>query len=39
MPSEVDSENVMLETHHIGKYEEFSFIDSSLQCCNENEDL
>jgi hypothetical protein len=39
MPSGVDSENDMLEMHHIGNYEEFSFIDSSLRCCNENEDL
>jgi hypothetical protein len=24
--------------HHIRNYEEFSYIDSSLQCYNENED-
>jgi hypothetical protein len=39
MPSTVDSENYMLEMHHIGNYKEFSFIYSSLQCYNENEDV
>jgi hypothetical protein len=34
MPGKVDSENDMLEMHHM----EVSFIYSSLQCCNENED-
>jgi hypothetical protein len=33
----VDSETDMLEML-IGNYEEFSFINSSLQCCHENED-
>jgi hypothetical protein len=37
MPSKVDSENDVLEML-IGYYEEFSTIDSSLQCCNDNED-
>jgi hypothetical protein len=30
--------NVLLEMHHIGNCEEFSCINSSLQCCNGNED-
>jgi hypothetical protein len=39
MPNKADSENiVMLETHHVRNYEEFSYIDSSLQYYNENED-
>jgi hypothetical protein len=38
MPGKVDSENDMLEMHHIGNYKEFSFIYSSLQRYNENED-
>jgi hypothetical protein len=34
-----DSENdVILEMHHVGNSEEFSRIDNSLQCYNENED-
>jgi hypothetical protein len=37
MLSKVDSENDMLEML-IGNYEGFSFINSSLQCCNESED-
>jgi hypothetical protein len=39
MRSEDNSENGLLEMHHVRNYEEFSFIDSSHQCCNENEDL
>jgi hypothetical protein len=27
-----------MEMHHVGNYEEFSCIDNSLQCYNENED-
>jgi hypothetical protein len=38
MPGKVSSENYMLEIHHIGNYKEFSFIYSSLQCSNEDED-
>jgi hypothetical protein len=38
MLGKVDSENYMLEMHRIGNYKEFSFIYSSLQCCNVNED-
>jgi hypothetical protein len=39
MPSKVNSENdVMLEINLTRNYEEFSYIDSSLQCFNENED-
>jgi hypothetical protein len=34
----VDSECDVLEMHHIGNYEEFSFMYSIFQCCNENED-
>jgi hypothetical protein len=30
--------DVILEMHHNGNYEEFSCINSSLQCYNENED-
>jgi hypothetical protein len=38
MLDKADSENdVILEMHH-GNYEEFSCIDNSLQCYNENED-
>jgi hypothetical protein len=38
MPSKVDTEYYVLEMHYIGNYKEFSFIYSSLQCYNENED-
>jgi hypothetical protein len=39
VPNKADSENdVILEMHHVGNYEEFSCIDSSLQYYNENED-
>jgi hypothetical protein len=39
MPNKASSENyVILEMHHITNYEEFSCIDSNLQCYNENED-
>jgi hypothetical protein len=39
MPDKADSKNdVILEMHHVGNYEEFSCIDNSLQCYNENED-
>jgi hypothetical protein len=39
MPSKVDSENgVILEMHHVGNYKQFSFINSSVQCYNKNED-
>jgi hypothetical protein len=37
MLSKVNSENGMLEML-IGNYEEFLFINSNPQCCNENED-
>jgi hypothetical protein len=38
MPNKVDSENdVILEMHHGGNYEEFSCIDNSLQYYNKNE--
>jgi hypothetical protein len=30
--------NDILETCHVGNYEEFSCRDNSLQCFNENED-
>jgi hypothetical protein len=30
--------DVILEMHHVGNWEEFSCIDNSLQCYNENED-
>jgi hypothetical protein len=36
MPNKADSEiDVMLETHHVGHYEEFSCIESSLQSYNK----
>jgi hypothetical protein len=39
MPNRADSENdVILEMHHLWKYEEFSCIDDSFQCYNGNED-
>jgi hypothetical protein len=39
MPNKANSENdVILEMHHVRYYEEFSFINNSLQCYNENED-
>jgi hypothetical protein len=39
MLDKADSENdVILEMHNVGNYEEFSCIDNSLQCYNENED-
>jgi hypothetical protein len=38
MLSKVDSENDIMLEMLIRNYEEFSFINSSLQCCNENED-
>jgi hypothetical protein len=39
MLDKADSKNdVILEMHHVGNYEEFSCIDNSLQCYNENED-
>jgi hypothetical protein len=38
MLSKADSENDIMLEMLIGNYEEFSFINSSLQCCNENED-
>jgi hypothetical protein len=39
MSNKTDCENdVILEMHHVGNYEEFSCIDNSLQCYNENED-
>jgi hypothetical protein len=39
MPDKADSENhVILEMHHVGNYEEFSCINSSLQYYNEYED-
>jgi hypothetical protein len=39
MPDKADSENdVILEMRHVRNYEEFSCIDNSLQCYNENED-
>jgi hypothetical protein len=37
MLSKVGSENDVMAML-IGNYEEFSFINSSLQCCKENED-
>jgi hypothetical protein len=36
--SKLDSENDIMLEMLIGNYEEFSFINSSPQCCNENED-
>jgi hypothetical protein len=36
MLNKADSENDMLEMHHVRKYKEFSCIDNSLQCYNEN---
>jgi hypothetical protein len=38
MLSKVDSENYIMLEILIGNYEEFSFINSSLKCHNENED-
>jgi hypothetical protein len=38
MLSKVDSENDVMLEMLIGNYEEFSFINTSLQCCNGNED-
>jgi hypothetical protein len=39
MPNKDDRENdVILEMHHVGNYEEFSCINNSFQCYNENED-
>jgi hypothetical protein len=39
MPNKDDGENdVIFEIHHVENYEEFSCIDNSLQCYNENED-
>jgi hypothetical protein len=39
MLDKADSENyVILEMHHVRNYEEFSCIDNSLQCYNENGD-
>jgi hypothetical protein len=39
MTNRADSENdVILEMHYVGDYEEFSCVKSSLQCYNENED-
>jgi hypothetical protein len=38
MLSKVDSESGIMLEMLIGNYEEFSFINSSLQCHNENED-
>lgn len=37
MPSKINSANDTLEIILIGNYEEFSCIDSSFQCFNENE--
>jgi hypothetical protein len=31
-----NEDGVILEIHHVGNYEGFSCIDSSLQCYNEN---
>jgi hypothetical protein len=36
--SKVDSENYIILGMHISNYKESSFINSSLQCCNESED-
>jgi hypothetical protein len=38
MPNKANSENDTLEMHHIRTYGEFSCVDSSLECYNENED-
>jgi hypothetical protein len=39
MPNKADGENdVILETHHVGNYEEFWCIENCLQWYNENED-
>jgi hypothetical protein len=38
MLNKVDSKNDIVLEMFISNYEEFSFIDSSLQCHNENED-
>jgi hypothetical protein len=39
MSNKADSENdVKLEMHHVGNYNNFSCIDNSLQCYYENED-
>jgi hypothetical protein len=39
MPGKADGENdVILEKHDVGNCEEFSCIDNSLQCYNENGD-
>jgi hypothetical protein len=39
LPNKIDSKNdVKLEIHLIGNYEEFSYSDSSVRCFNEYED-
>jgi hypothetical protein len=38
MLSKADSENDIMLEMLIGHYEEFSFVNSSRHCCNENED-
>jgi hypothetical protein len=39
MLNKANSENdVILEMHYFGSYKEFSCINNSLQCYNENED-
>jgi hypothetical protein len=39
MPNKADSQiDIILELHLIGNYEEFSYIDNSIHCYNENED-
>jgi hypothetical protein len=38
MLSKVNSENYIMLEMLIGNHEEFSFINRSLQCCNESED-
>jgi hypothetical protein len=38
MLSKAGSENDVMLEMLFGNYGEFSFLNSSLQCCNENED-
>jgi hypothetical protein len=38
MPNKASGVNNILEIHQVGNYEEFSCIDNSLHCYNENED-
>jgi hypothetical protein len=38
IPIKATGEKLSQEVYHVRNYEEFSCINSSLQCCNENDD-